>query len=103
MILIEHDDMIDEFALAGSNPSLCRPVLPWTPERRSLGSDPDRVDLLRDVRRENCVVVEDQVARGRIVRERLAELLDYPLGRGIGRDVEMDDSTSSMFNDEPHI
>ncbi len=30
-------------------------------------------------------------------------MLNYPLGRRVGRDIEMDDPPSPMVNDEPNI
>ncbi len=86
--------MIDEFARAGSHPSLRGALLSWAPECCSSRRDADRLDRLRDLVRENGVVVEDQVARCGFVGERLAELLADPLSRRAGRDVEMDDPTS---------
>ena len=94
MLLVEHDYMIDEFALAGTHPSLRGAVLPRTPECCSFRRDADRLDRLRDLIRKNEVVVEYQVARCGIVGERLAELLADPGRCRVGCDIEMNDPTS---------
>ena len=59
VILAEGDDVIDEFALAGSHPSFRGAVLPRAPECRFFRRDAERLDRLRDFIRENGVVVEE--------------------------------------------
>jgi hypothetical protein len=94
VVLAQDDDVIDELALAGSDPSLRRTVLPWAPECCPFRRDAKRLDRLRDFVRENRVIVEDQVARCGFVGERLAELLADPRSCRTGRNIEMDDPTS---------
>ena len=62
VVLIEHDHMIEDLAPARSYPALCCSVLPRTPERRSLGSDPERPDGSRHLVGKNRVVVIDKEA-----------------------------------------
>jgi hypothetical protein len=100
VVLAQHDHVIDEFALAGSDPSLRGAVLPRAPGCGSFRRDADRLDLLQDLVREKGVVVEDQVARCGIVGERLAELLADPGRCWVGGDIEMDDPTPLVVDEE---
>ena len=57
VVLAQDDQLIDEFALAGSHPAFCGAVLPRAPECRSFRRNAERTDRLRDVVREDGVVV----------------------------------------------
>jgi hypothetical protein len=52
---------------------------------------------------ERAVAVEDEVARGGVERERLAELLHDPRRVGLVGYVEVTDPSSAMFDHEPDI
>ena len=81
MLLIYDDHVIQQLPAGAANPALRRSVLPWAPECRSFRRDVERGDRLRYLVRKDRVGLEYQVARGRIIRECLAELLIYPLSR----------------------
>ena len=103
MILIEHDDVIDDFSLAQSHPAFGRSVLPWTLEGRAPGPYAKALDRFRDVVGEDGVVVEDQILGSGVGGECLTQLLDHPWRGGIRGDVEVDDSSPTMVNDESRI
>ena len=63
MILIEHDDVIDDFSLARSHPAFGRSVLSGTLKCRAFRFCAKTLDRLRDVVGEDGVVVVDQVLR----------------------------------------
>jgi hypothetical protein len=58
VILVEHDDVIDDFSLARSHPAFGRSVLPGTLKGRALWSCAKALDCLSDVVGEGRVVVE---------------------------------------------
>jgi hypothetical protein len=49
------------------------------------------------------VAVEDQVAGSSVPWERLMKLLDDPSGRRVGGDVDVEDLTPSMMDDEEDV
>ena len=57
VVLAQDDHVINEFALAGSHPALRSAVLPRAPECRSFRRNAERADRLRNVVREDGVVV----------------------------------------------
>ena len=80
-----------------------RPIRLLRVKRCALRLHAETHDRFCDLVGENRVVVHDPVAWRRIVWERLAELLDYPLSRRVGCDIGMDDPTMPVIDDEPHI
>ena len=75
MVLVEHDDVVEQFAAEGADDPLAVGILP----RRS-GGGPDRFDAERlqtvvDFPAEDAIVVMNQEPRCLVERERLLKLL----------------------------
>lgn len=83
VILVEDDDVVEEIAACGAHERLGDSVLPRTARRDLLWFDAHVVDRGDDLVAVLGVTVEDQVARGLVVGERLAELLRDPGGKCI--------------------
>ena len=74
--------------------------------RRGWGRD-DLIDAQafnpsRDARAVYAIAVSNQITWSRIEWKRLNEVLSRPLGRGMFRDVEVDNSASLMGQDDEH-
>src|ERR1017187_3219995 len=78
MLLVQNDHMIEKVAAAVADPALGDAVLPWASETRSLRFDAETLYRLDDFFVELSTAIKDQVTRCRVVRERLAQLLDHP-------------------------
>ena len=100
VLLIEDDHVIEKLAPAGSHPPLGDGVLPGTAVRSAHGIDTKALDRGGDLRREDRVAVEKEVARGAIGGEGFSKLLDYPTGAGIRRDVEVEQPSPPVIDDE---
>jgi hypothetical protein len=61
VILIEHDDVINDFSLARSHPAFGRSVLPWTVKCGAPGLYAETSDRFPDVVGEDGVLVADQI------------------------------------------
>ena len=64
MVFVQDDHAVEKFATYGTDNTLGCPVLPWAPECGPLWIDLEALDRTRDCRRENRVVVVDQVSMG---------------------------------------
>src|SRR2546423_1618436 len=86
--LVEDDRVIEQFATHASDPALCDTVLPRASEGRPRGAQAEGIHRCEDPVAEYRVPVDDQMARGGIMRERFAQLLDNPCGSGPGGHVK---------------
>ena len=103
MPLVEHDHMIEQLPAHASHSALGRPILPWASIGGAHGREPELDEGSRDLFGEDGVVVEDEVARFRIVWERLSKLLNDPLCSGVRCDAEVQDLSSAMANRKPDV
>ena len=87
MTFAEDDHVIEKLSSTGSYPPLGDRVLPRAAVRRAHGIDSKAPDRSHDLRGEDLVAVEKEVARGTIGREGLPKLLDHPTGAGIRRHI----------------
>ncbi len=101
MVLMKDDGVIEELPPHGSDPAFDHSVLPGTARRRPHGIDLESPEEVEDRAVEEPITVEDQVARCRLEREGLSELLVDPVGGRGGGHCEVDDATSVvMYEDE---
>ena len=103
MTFAEDNHVIETLSSTGSYPPLGDRVLPGAPVRRAHGIDPQAPDRSHDLRREDRVAVEQEVARSALRREGLPKLLDHPTGAGIRGDVDVDQPSAPMIDDEPDV
>ena len=96
MALVQDDHVVQAFAADAANEPFHVGILPW-----ALGGDDDLFDPhvphpLPNVRPVETITVAQEIPRGLVPREGLNDLLRRPLGRGMLGDVEVDDATSVM-------
>src|ERR1035438_9198756 len=76
MPLIENDHLVEQIPAAGAYPAFRNTVLPWTSEARPLWHDTEALHGFGHFTIELWAAIKDQVARGRVIWERLAQLLN---------------------------
>jgi hypothetical protein len=103
VVLSEHDDVVEQFATDAADPALGDAVLPGTAVGGPRRLDAEGLHRRDDGRREDRVPIEDQVARGGVEGERLAELLDHPRRRRVVGDGEPKEASSTMLDREPDV
>ena len=99
----EDDDVIQKLTPAGSDPSFGERILPGTAIRRGYGFKAQVPDPGCDVGGEDRVALVDEKGKGGVRGECLPQLLDRPAGRWTRRDVEVDQSSPIMVEDEPDV
>jgi len=103
VFFIHRDDMVEDLAAAASDPSFGRSVLP-----RCLNARPFRLKS-SSLQEGNHVGVEDRIAiqNDIAIRSRLcksfSQLLHDPLGRWMGRDIEVQNPAASVLDDEETV
>ena len=103
MPFVENDHMIVQIAAAVADPALSDAILPWASEASSLGLDAKALRRVDHFFIELLAPIKDQIARRRVVRERLAQLLDDPgTVRMLGH-IAVEDSPPIMRNDEEAV
>ena len=103
MLLVQNNHMIEQVAAAVADPALGNTVLPRTSEAGPLGLNAEALDGLDHLRIEAGTAIKDQIAWCRVVRERLAQLLNHPGARRVLGHVAMQDAPPVMCNDEEAI
>ena len=103
MSLVQRDDMIEQLAAATSHPALGHAILP-----RALHRCLQTFYFHGSNRRRNfesilCVVVKDEELGGGLVREGFAHLLDNPGTGRIPCDIEVQDSSTVVADDEENL
>jgi hypothetical protein len=103
MTFVQRNDVIQQISPAAFDPTLRHSVLPRTLERSSHRSDghrPNRTHHLQAVLR---VPVKDQESGTRSIRKRFPQLLDDPHARRMPGDVEVQNASTIMADDEEAI
>jgi hypothetical protein len=77
--------------------------LPRTPHTRSYRFDAARLQKAENLIPEFRVTIEQDVTLGAGQRQSLAQLLDNPVGGRMFRAVEVQNSSSSVFNDKERV
>ena len=103
MALAKNDDVVEKLAPTTTDPAFRDWILPRTPIYRSGRLGAHGLHDSRHRRKEDRVPIEYEVLRCSVVRERLAQLLDYPGGHRIRGDVEVHDSSSAMLDNAKHV
>jgi len=103
MGLIEYDNVIQKIAPTAFDPPFRYAVLPRTVKRGSNRADGHRPYCYRDLQSILGIPIKDEISGSRLIREGLAQLLQDPTGSGMGRNVEMRDTPSTVADDEETI
>ena len=86
-----------------SIPALRDSILLRTLSRDSDGLDAHGSHAAHDLGVEDGISVQDEVLDRRLVREGLPELLDHPVRRWVGRDIEVEDLPATVLDDEESV
>src|SRR5215510_3225088 len=102
MPVVEDNDMIEYVATNTPNEPLAVGILPGTARGNFDFFDAHVLDALLQMLTVDRVAVSQQVPCGRITRNRLNNLLDGPLRRWMFGDVEMDDASALVRQQDEH-
>ncbi len=103
VLLVQYDHVIKQLPAGAADPTFRRSVLPRASIGGPSGFDAKMADRRGDLVREDRIVVVDEESRSGVFRECFAELLDDPWRRGMRGDAEMEDSSATMRDHEPHV
>lgn len=103
MSFVQGDHMVEDFSSAASDPAFRNSVLPRCLDACTFRFDARCLQECDHLVIEFRVVVQDGVAVRTSFWERFAQLLHDPIGCRMASDVEMQDSASSMLDDEKAI
>src|SRR5215831_19919861 len=103
MFFVERDHMIEDFTATRSHPSLGNPVLPGCLHARLLGLQARRLQKGDHIGVVFRIAIEDGVPIRTRLGKGLPQLLHYPLGCRVSRDIEVQDLPPSMLDDEETI
>ena len=103
MTFIQDGHMVEQIAAAVANPALGNAVLPRTSEAGPLGLDAEALYRVYHFVVELSAALEDEVFRSRVVRECLAQLLDYPCSGRLPGHVVVKNSPPIMRDNEEAV
>ena len=100
MPLVEDDHVVQTLAADGPDDAFDVGILPGRAWCGADGCQAERFGGAVERCVEGRVTVVEQESRGGVVRESLAELLSGPHGRGMRRDVDMQDAAAVVGEDD---
>jgi len=103
MPFVENDHMVEQISAAVPDPSLRNAVLPRASEAGLLGLDAEARHGVDHLRIEAGAVIEDQIARRGVVRERFPQLLNHPCTRRVFGHIAVQDAPPIMRDDEEAV
>ena len=103
MVFIQRNHVVQQVSSAASHPALRDPILPWTPEGSSLGNDPCGFHRCNDLEPKLLITIKDQVFVRGFKWKRLPQLLDDPSAPRMPRDVDVQDSSTIVADDEKAV
>jgi hypothetical protein len=95
--------MVQEVSSLASHPALRDAILPMTAKCSSLGNSPHGLHRCDPLEPELLVAIKDQVFVGRFKWKCLAQLLDDPTARRMLRDVDVQDASTVVTDDEEAV
>jgi acetyl esterase/lipase len=95
--------VVQEVSSAASHPALRDAILPRTAEGSSLGNNPRGFHRCDHLEPELLIAIKDQVFARRFKWKCLAQLLDDPSARRMLRDVEVQDASTIVADDEEAV
>jgi len=103
MAFIERDDMIQQVAAAASHPALRRAILPGAFEGSANRMDAQGANSDRDFQPVLGIAIEEQKPGRGIKGKGFAQLLDDPQARGVFGDVEVQNASRFVADDEEAV
>ena len=101
--LVENDDPIQALATDGSDHAFAIWILPRRSRRDWHFVDTQVLDACPEGVSVGVVAVSDHVSRSFVEWKRVHYLLSRPLGRGIGRDVEVNHASTIVAKDDETV
>lgn len=103
MAFIERDDVIQQVAAAASHPAFRGAILPGAFEGSANRMDAQGANSGRDFQPVLGIAIEEQKPGSGIKGKRFPQLLDDPLARGVFGDVEVQNASAFVADDEEAI
>src|SRR5215510_9202311 len=103
VFFIHRDDMVQDLAAAASNPSFSGSVLPWRLNARPSWLKSGGPQELKDIGIEHRISIQIDVAIRCRLRTGFSQLLHDPIGRGVPRNVEVQDPAAPLLDDEQTV
>src|SRR5215468_7498378 len=103
MPLVDHDYMVQAFSANTSDHPFRIAVLPWTPGRYRNLFDTQSIDSCREIMAIDPITISYQVPSQGVVRKCFHHLLCRPSSRRMFRDIEMQNTTTVMREDDEDI
>src|SRR5208283_1666782 len=103
MAFIQCNHVVQEVSSSASHPALRDAILPRTAEGSSLGNNPRGFHRCDHLEPELLIAIKDQVFARRFKWKCLAQLLDDPSARRVLRDVDVQDASTIVADDEEAV
>jgi len=103
MSLVQRNDMVEQFASAASDPTLRDAVLPRALDGGWHARDLHGSNRSRDFESILRVVVNDEELGGGLIRKGFAHLLDNPIAGRMWCDLEMQNASTVVADDEEAV
>ena len=103
MVFVQRDDMVQDLAPNTPDPSFRDPVLPGRLDARPYWFETRGLQKRDHASIEFRIVVEDRVSIWGSFGKRFAQLLDDPVCSRVAGDVEMQDLSPPLFDDEKAV
>lgn len=103
VVFVQRDDVIQELAASTADPSFSDSILPRAPQTRSYRFNATRLQERENLSAELCVPIKQDVTIRAGKRQSLAQLLDNPVCGRMLRAIEVQNSSSAVFNDKETV
>ena len=103
MAFMECDDVVQEVAAAAFHPALRDAILPGAFEGSLKGTDADGANRERNFQPVLGIAIEDEKPRSGTKGKSFTELLNDPQARGMFGDVEVQNASAIVANDEEAV
>ena len=103
MAFVHNNYIVEQIPAAVADPSLGHAILPRTSEAGPLRLDAKALHRVNNFFIELCATVKDQIDGGRVVGERLAQLLDNPSTARVFGHIAVKNQPPVMRNDEEAV
>lgn len=103
MAFVESDDVVEKIAATASHPTLGNPVLPRTLDRGLHAINLQSTNGSGNIQSILLIVVEEKEPGRGLVGKCFAQLLDDPIASWMPCDIEVQDATPVMTNDEKAV
>ena len=103
MSLVQDEDMIQALAADGADDPFDERVLPGCPWSNEHLSNPHAGDAPGEGLAVDGITIAEQISRSGLVREGLEDLASGPAGRGVIRDVEVEEFAAIMAEDDEDV